>query len=249
MKRRTVGLLTFSALIAFTFTTQAQLKTVEVNSFNKVIISPHIEVSFKENNKEEVTITDADVPLEKIKIEVKGKTLRIYLEDAKFLTKRNTYKTQYGKRKYPMYKGTEAVVTVSHKSLKKLSVRGEQTITLESPLEQQKFRLVLYGEPRVELQEAHLDKLRTTMYGDGELTINSGSIERQKYLAYGEGRVNALGASNHTTRITAYGEIDFRLNVRDKIKLSAFGEALVRYEGQPNINRGIIIGKASIRPY
>ncbi|MEM1257253.1 MAG: head GIN domain-containing protein [Bacteroidota bacterium] len=248
MKRRIAYLLLLSFLITLTSEIQAQLKTVEVTSFNKVIVSPHIEVTFREGNKEEVAIDESDVPLEKIKVEVKGKTLRIYLEDAKFLTKRKKHKTEYGKSKHPIYNGTEALVTISYRSLKRLSVRGEQTITLESPLEQQKFRLVLYGESKVVVQKAKLNKLRTSIYGASELDIESGAIETQKYTAYGESRVNTLGVENDVTRITAYGESDFKLNVSDKIKLTAFGEALVRYDGRPNINRGIIIGKASIRP-
>ena len=248
MKKRIPFVLAFLAIVCLTFGIQAQLKTIEVKSFDKVIISPHIKVSFSESPTEEVMIEESDVPLEKIKVEVKGKTLRIYLEDAKFLTKRNKYKTEYGKTKRPIYNGTEAVVAVSYKTLKRLSVRGEQTITFESPLVQQKFRLVIYGESRVVMQEVKLNKLRTSIYGASELDIKSGSIENQKYTAYGESRVNTLGVENDITRITAYGESDFKLNVTDKIKLTAFGEALVRYEGQPNVNRGLIIGKASIRP-
>ncbi len=248
MKKRTPFLLAFLAGITLTSGIQAQLKTIDVKSFDKVIISPHVEVSFIESDKEEVTIDETDVPLEKVKVEVKGKTLRIYLEDAKFLTKRKKYKTEYGKSKRPIYHRTEAVVTVNYRTLKRLSVRGEQTITMESPLEQQKFRLVLYGESKVVLQEAKLNKLRTSIYGASELDIKSGSIENQKYTSYGESRVNTLGVENDVTRITAYGESAFKLNVTDKIKLTAFGEALVRYDGNPNINRGIIIGKASIRP-
>ncbi|MEO0572166.1 MAG: DUF2807 domain-containing protein, partial [Bacteroidota bacterium] len=162
--------------------------------------------------------------------------------------KRNKYKTEYGKSKRPIYTGTKAVVTVSYTNLKRLSVRGEQTITLESPLVQQKLRLVLYGEAQVVMQEAKLNKLRTSIYGASQLDIKSGTIEKQKYTAYGESRVNTLGVDNDITRITAYGESDFKLNVTDKIRLTAFGEALVRYNGNPNINRGIIIGKASVRP-
>lgn len=249
MKKRPIQLLVFLALITLTAEIQAQRKTFEVKSFDKVIISPHVQVSFRESSNEEVTIEDTDVPLEKVKVEVKGKTLRIYLEDAKFLTKRKKHKTEYGKSKRPIYNKTEAVVVVGYKTLIRLSVRGEQTITLESPLEQQKFRLVLYGESNVVVQEAKLNKLRTSIYGASELDIKSGSIENQKYTAYGESKVNTLGVENDITRITAYGESAFKLNVRERIKLTAFGEALVRYDGSPNINKGIIIGRASIRPF
>ncbi len=247
MKKNAVFPMALMLLTTLLSELYAQLETRTVKSFEKVIVSPHIEVAFEEGGLEQVTIEDADIPLEKIKIEVNGKTLRIYLEDAKFLTKNRKYKSEYGKTKRPIYQGTEATVLVHYKTLKRLSVRGEQQITLNSPIVQQKFRLVLYGESEVIFSKVAVNKLRTTIYGESKLEVKSGTIAKQKYLAYGESRVNTLGASNDITRITAYGESDFKVNVRDKIKLSAFGEALVRYEGSPNINRGIVIGKARIK--
>ena len=247
MKKNAVFPLALVLLTALLNELRAQLETRAVKSFEKVIISPHIKVAFEEGEVEQVTIEEADIPLDKIKVEVNGKTLRIYLEDAKFLTKRVKYESTYGKNKRPMYQGTEATVLVNYKNLKRLSVRGEQQITFNSPIERQKFRLVIYGESQVIFKKVAVNKLRTTIYGESELYVTSGTIEKQKYLAYGESKVNTLGASNGITRITAYGESDFKINVQDKIKLSAFGEALVRYEGNPNINRGIVIGKARIR--
>ncbi|MEM1338822.1 MAG: head GIN domain-containing protein [Bacteroidota bacterium] len=247
MKKNAVFPMALVLLTVLISELHAQLETRTVKSFEKVIVSPHIQVVFEEGEVEQVSIEDADIPLEKLKVEVNGKTLRIYLEDAKFLTKRVKYKAPYGKNKRPMYQGTEARVVVHYKNLKRLAVRGEQQITLNSPIERHKFRLLLYGESKVIFNKIAVNKLRTTIYGESEVEVKSGTIEKQKYLAYGESRVNTLGALNGTTRITAYGESDFKVNVRDKIKLSAFGEALVRYEGDPNINRGIVIGRARIK--
>jgi len=49
-----------------------------VEHFDEVIISPHIQVNLIEGNEESVKIESNKVSNEKLNIEVKSKTLRIY---------------------------------------------------------------------------------------------------------------------------------------------------------------------------
>ena len=72
-------------------------------------------------------------------------------------------------------------------------------------------------------------------------------MANQVYRAYGESEVNTLGMRNQRTKITAYGESNFRVNVSDRLKVTSYGEAEINYEGDPDVDRGIIIGEASIR--
>ncbi|MCK5678868.1 MAG: DUF2807 domain-containing protein, partial [Flavobacteriaceae bacterium] len=50
----------------------AQIKTFTVESFDKVIVSPHIQVNFEQGDKETVLINDITVSIEKLNIEVSG---------------------------------------------------------------------------------------------------------------------------------------------------------------------------------
>src|SRR5699024_9795124 len=54
-----------------------------VVGFNKVIVSPYIQVNFIEGAEESVIIESNATEDENLHIEVKGKTIHIYLEDAK----------------------------------------------------------------------------------------------------------------------------------------------------------------------
>ena len=74
-------------LVVFGFKTTFAQTTTAVNHFNKVIVSPHVQVTFIEGNEESVTIEKSTVSNDKINIEVNGKTLRIYLDGAKEITK------------------------------------------------------------------------------------------------------------------------------------------------------------------
>src|SRR6187399_1535164 len=78
--------------------------TIKVDHFDKVIVSPHIEVTFIEGNEEKVTIDKSTVSADKINIEVHGKTLRIYLDDAKEVEKTQTVYENGNKVKRHIYK-------------------------------------------------------------------------------------------------------------------------------------------------
>ena len=235
-----------SILLFFAFKITFAQNTTLVDHFNKVIVSPNIEVTFFEGNEEKVTIEKSTVESDKINIHVNGKTLRIYLDDAKELVKNEKKYENGNKVKRPIYKGTVVTATVMYKTLEELSIRGQETIVCKSVLKGDKFRLKIYGESEVLLNDVSLGELKTTIYGESSLVIKAGSVKEQKYTAYGESKINSLGISNNTTKITVYGESDFQLNVSDEIKLTAYGEAVVSYKGNPTISKGVNIGQVRI---
>ncbi len=227
-------------------TLTAQEKEVKVSSFNKVIISPHIEVTFIKGDQEMVVVEDSDVPLEKLNIEVDGRTLKIYLHGAKTYTKSKKVKYDGYKGRHELYSGTQVTATVIYKDLKDLEVRGEELVKLESPLVQDQFDLALYGESDVLIKSAELDDLMVALYGESTLKIEEGEVRYQKYKAYGESEVDALGITNSSAKITAFGESEFRISVSDRLKVTSYGEADVQYRGNPSIDKGVVLGENSI---
>jgi len=224
----------------------AQDQIIDVESFDKIIVSPHIQVTFVQGNQESVTIEELLVEREKLNIVVKGNTLQLYLEGAKTVTKNEKVDDHNGNRKRPIYKGTIAKAIVTYKSIEKLSLRGEQKFVCESPLAMEKFDLAIYGESKVYLNEVNISKLNTKIYGESYLEIKKGSIQNQKIVAYGESKVDAMNVENQSIKITAYGEGVFRFNVIKKLKVTSYGEATFQYTGNPDIQKGLMIGEASI---
>ncbi len=225
----------------------AQTKTVDVDTFNKVIISPHIQVVFQQGDSENVSIESSTEPEDKINIEVNGKTLRIYLDGARDVTKsEKTNEKGYEQRK-SIYNGTVVKATVTYKNLEELSLRGEEKIVCKSTLEGEKFNLTIYGASQVYLNKVGFGHLKTTIYGASYLEIKEGTIDRHKITAYGETKINTLGVDSKSAKIIAYGEGSYRLKVTDDLKITAYGEATVAYEGNPKVNKGIVIGEATIQ--
>ncbi|MDY7393879.1 head GIN domain-containing protein [Aureibaculum sp. 2210JD6-5] len=227
--------------------TNAQSETTNVKNFDKVIVSPHISVNFIQGDSESVTIETCSVDKNKLNIEVDGKTLRIYLEGAKEVTKNEKYKKDGQKRTRSLYKGTVVTATVTYKNIDELSLRGEEKFSCKSPIVQDDFRLKIYGESEITINKVNLKKLRTTMYGESYIVIKEGNIGYQKFTGYGEAKINTLGLANKSTKITAYGEGSYRVNVSEELKVTAYGEATVAYKGNPEVNKGIVIGEATIQ--
>ncbi len=235
------------AIIFFAFNATFGQTTTPVGHFDKVIISPHIQVTLVQGNEETVTIEKSTVSKEKIKIEVNNNTLWVYLEGAKELTKNEKVYQNGNKVSQPLYSGTGVTATISYKTLNTLSVRGEETIICKSLLKGNLFRLNIYGESQVMLNEVKLGELKSTIYGESSLEIKSGFIRNQKYTVYGDSKVNSLSINNDSTRIIAYGDADIQVNTSKIIKITSYGDAKIAYKGNAIINKGLNIGEMQIK--
>lgn len=233
-------------LLTFAYLGNAQEMLIPVDHFDKVIVSPHIEVKFVENEHEEVIIEDSKISLAKINVKVSGSTLRIYLEDAQIVAKTEKVKTDNYKMCKSIYNGKIATITVHYNQLKELSLRGEQRFECVSPIDQEKFMLKIYGEAEVVLQEVNLDVLKTIIYGESTLDIQKGNVEKQVYTNYGESMVDVSSIESKETKIISHGEGEYKVHADEKLRVTAYGEALVQYTGDANVQKGILIGETSI---
>lgn len=226
---------------------QSQDKSYKVKGFSKIIVSPHIEVNLVEGEQEGVVIENAKVDMDKINVEVDGTTLRLYLDGAKIVTKSERISSDKWRGKKPLYNGTMARATITYRTLKNLSIRGEEIVRCTTPLKADDFKMSLYGEAKVYFSTVSIDELTVAIYGSSYLEIGDGSIKRQVFRAYGESEVNTLGMDADETKITAYGESNFRVNVLERLKVTCYGETNVNYTGDADVDMGIIIGEAKVR--
>ncbi|MEX0274524.1 MAG: head GIN domain-containing protein [Flavobacteriaceae bacterium] len=223
-----------------------KITSIDVDHFEKVIISPYIQVDLVEGNEESVAIESA-VDEDKLNIEVSGRTLWVYLDDAKHVPGQEKVKKGNYTMKKDIYNHTMAHVTITYKTLKTLSVRGEETIRLKSAIEQDNFTLRIYGESQVYLPSVALEELKVTIYGESYLEGGGGHVDYQKLTTYGESKVNTLAIENDRTKIIAYGESDIRVRVSNRLRVTCYGETHVTYEGSPTVDRGVVIGESTIR--
>ena len=240
--------LKYTAIVIMVFISQTILGQTkkDVSAFNKVVISPHIETIFVQGEEESVTILDSTEPEDKINIEVKGETLRVFLDDAKEVTKHEKVVRNGVKMKVPIYKGKVLTIKVTYKSLKELSLRGEQMTLCESTIDINTFKLKIYGESQVVFNEVQFSDFDVDMYGESKLFIKKGSINRQKITVYGEGEIDLVQVENKTSKLKAFGEAEFMIQSSEHIKFTAYGEAKLRYKGDASISKGISFGDFEI---
>jgi len=236
----------FSLLIIFLARASFAQTTINVKQFTKVTISPNIQVTFIQGDKESVTIEHSTVSQDSINIEVNDNTLRIYLQGQKELPKNETTHENGYKEKKSVYEGTVVTAIVTYKTLNDLSIRGEETQECKSTLTGDNFKLKIYGESHVIFDDVNLGKLQATMYGEGSLEIKSGTIKDQKFIAYGEGQVKNFAINSNTAKIVAYGDANFQINASDAIRISSFGDAKLEYKGNAVISKGLNIGEVRI---
>lgn len=218
----------------------------DVASFNKVIISPHIETTFVQGNEESVTILENTLSDDIVNIEVNGGTLRIYLDDAKTTTKHNNIVENGMKKSIPIYKGKVLTIKVTYKDIDNLSLRGDQQTICESNIDVETFKLKIYGESDVFFNEINFKDFDVDIYGDSQLTIQKGTTENQNITVYGEGEVNLAAVDNTISKLKAYGETQFRVQASKRIKFSAFGEAALYYKGTARVSKGVSFGDSKI---
>jgi len=231
-----------SVLLLVAATSYSQ--TINTRSFHKVIVSPYIEATFVQGDQEKVVINRSGVDPGKLHIESSNGILRIYLEGAKVIPREARDNRRNSHR--PLYPGHAVTATIYYKKLDAVSLRGDERFTFASPLSAKRFTLKLYGEPEITFSEVHIDDLRTTIYGEGSVEMQSGSVNKQSYTCYGEGKVNTTAVSSAEAKLTAYGEADFSLNVSQRIRISSFGEASLRYKGNAQVVKGINVGGVDV---
>jgi len=232
--------LTLISSVAF-----AQTKTI-VETFNKVIISPHIETTFVQGNEESVTILENKVAADKVNIEVNGNTLRVYLEDAKELTKQEKVIINGVRRKVSIYKGKVLTIRVTYKTIDNLSLRGEQKTVCQSLIDVEKFKLKIYGESQITFNDINIEEFDVDVYGESQLTIKKGTTINQNITAFGEGKINLVEVDNKTSKLKAYGEAEFTIKASEQIKFTAYGEAQLRFKGNASVKTGLSFGNSQI---
>jgi hypothetical protein len=215
----------------------------DLKSFNKVIASPKINLILERGDQESIRLIYSNVEPAKINIRVQGNTLRVYLDDAKVTEK--TYRVN-GHEKRSIYHDASVTAYVTYKDLEYLEIRGNQELTCNGPLSAERFTLKAYGENDISLASVKTEYLRTSLYGDNDLKIKGGKAEFQKYKLYGENKIDTQKLKSFSTTTTIFGESRIKLSTQDNLKVNAFGESQVSYNGDANVNKGLIFGKTLI---
>ena len=246
MKNSLKPLFLGAAIILTTFVSAQELQK-DLNSFDKIILSPKINLVLQKGDKESIRIKYSNVALDKINIEVSNNRLRIYLDDARLVEKQKKTHDENYSSKSSIYHDAVITAYVTYRELKVLDVRGEEEVTCDGAIANEKFKLKAYGEVEITLASLHTKNFKAVLYGENKLKIKEGQASHQRYRLYGENKIDTRAFESETISTTIYGEGRLSVNASDEIRINAFGEPQVNVSGNSHISRGIIIGRADIR--
>jgi len=223
----------------------AQEITKSLPDFRKVVVSPRINLVLEKGDHPGIRLAYDNVAPEEINIEVKHKTLRIYLDDAK-VTERTERYSSHPTEKRSVYYNATITAYVTYNDIEHLEVRGSQEVSCNSPITAERFTLKAYGENTIKLISVKADYLKTSLYGENKLFISGGKAEFQKYKLFGENKIDAQSLKSYSAIANSFGESKLKLATQDNLKVNAFGESEIEYFGDANVNKGLIFGETQI---
>lgn len=225
------------------FTLHAEEIKQDLKSFHRVVASPHINVVLQKGSVESIRLVYNRVSADKINIEVKNKTLRIYLDDARVAEK--TERIGYYEKR-GIYQDVNVTAYITYRDLDHLEIRGNQELTCLDPIKAETFILKAYGENEITLTNIKAAYLKTSLYGENDLHIKGGKADYQKYRLFGENKIDTRELKSYSTIANIFGESKVKLTSEDELKISAFGEPQVMYKGNAQVSRRFVFGEAII---
>lgn len=225
-------------------TAQEQEFEKQLKYFNKVTISPKIHVVLTQGNTESIKLTYSNIDAARINVVVEGDKLKVYLNEARIVDKRERSE-DYGK--HSIYHNAQVTAHITFRDLRLLEIRGDQDVTINKVLGADHFLLRVYGEAEIRIDSLQTHSLKVVAYGSNKIKFNAGQAVKQRYVLYGENKVDSrsLEGSNISTNICGEGRLS--VNATDEVKINSIGEPTVVIEGTSLINKGIMIGKTEIQ--
>jgi hypothetical protein len=225
----------------------AQTLSKSLPRFDKVAVSPLITLVLEPGDQEGIRLEYTGVAPEKINYEVRGKTLRIYLDEAKLTVRERKYWRDEEEYREPVY-GKDVTVTayVTYRQLRSIEKRGEEDVTCKGPLTADRLTLRLFGEIDAHLASVEARRFKASLFGENTLRIDTGRAARQRYRSFGENSIDTRNMAGAVTSTSLFGDSRLHLNASDEIRVTAFGESDVRYTGGGHLSKRLVFGEASI---
>ncbi len=224
-------------LLSPVFYGNAQVGEVEVDPFTNVMIHPYFQVELRKGTTEKIEFLSSTVDLNRINVEVNGRTLHVYLDDAKV-----AFKKIIADNFDPYRDGTRVKAIITYKSIEKLSVYGEERLTVSNDIDQRKLQLKIYGGADVRFEAINAGHLKVGLYGDNKLSIKGGDVSNQVFTSYGDNEVHARSLHGSYLKFVNFGDNKLYVGRQEYVKVTAFGDATLSFIGDPILDRKIALG-------
>ncbi|KXK31845.1 MAG: hypothetical protein UZ12_BCD005000149 [Bacteroidetes bacterium OLB12] len=231
------------ALITVTASAQEHEFEKRLKYFNKITVSPKIHLILTQGDQESIKLTYSNIDAGQINVAVEGDKLKIYLDDARIIDKREYYDDS-GKRS--IYHNAHVTAHITFRELRLLEIRGDQDVSVNHILDADHLLIRAYGSAQINIDSLQAKSLKVVAYGENRIRFKSGSAPTQRYVLYGENRIDSRNLDGHNISSNIYGEGRLTVNASDEVRINAIGEPEINVSGTSFINKGLVLGRASI---
>lgn len=217
---------------------KAQNNIRPLKAFEKVDLGPYIQAILIKGETPGVSILENNLPKEQLIIKVGGKTLKVYIKNARNLQKNKMNSLANGKVK--------AKIKIYYTALNSLAVRGSEQITFESNLNCPEFYVRGQGNGSILFNHINIDRLTSHLFGNFNVSSKGGKVSHQQFKTYGNAGVDFENVMSTETHLTMNGNNEIFVNVTDYLKTKGFGNFSVKYKGNPVLKKGLKLGKGTV---
>ena len=224
-------------------------QSYQIGRFDRVVVSPHINLVLVKGNTEEVKIEALGVDEGEIHVEEHNDLLSIYLEGARYFERNDDFYDNDERWRHDGYKDVEVTAYVTYTYLESIQIRGAQQLTCLDAIDQDRLKVSIYGEVEATFGELVLEEFRLSVFGDNNIMVQSGNIDDQIIRSYGSNDLSLEKVFSDEIRVSSFGSNSFNLQAEDEIRVTSFGDADIEFTGNAFVSRGIIIGDTNIDRY
>ncbi len=208
---KAIGILFFGLLLSAQV--WASEETRELSSFSSLDIGGAFKVTLKKTGKHRVSIDASDDVMNKIKTEVVGSTLKVYIKDNNFRT------------------SGQMNLVIEFSNLDGMDLSGASTVVCDDVITASTFELDISGAGRTELV-VETERLKADMTGAGLLKLR-GKAKEQTIDITGAGSYDAEDFDCDYTDIESSGAGTARVVANKELRAECSGAGSVRYKGNP----------------
>ncbi|MBX2900032.1 MAG: DUF2807 domain-containing protein [Cyclobacteriaceae bacterium] len=216
----------------------------KLRPFSKITVSPKINLVLTQGTEESIRIVYSNINAAQINVQAEGEKLRIYLDDARIVDRREYHDDYHGRRS--IYHTALVTAYVTFRDLKLLEVRGDQDVTVNQITGTDQLVIRAYGSSEITVDSLQVRTLKVVAYGENRIKLKAGRAGTQRYVLYGENKVDSRNLDGHTISSSIYGEGRLSVNASDEVRINAIGEPEINISGTSFINKGFVIGRPHI---
>jgi hypothetical protein len=208
------------------------IETRAVASFSRIEVEGQAEITLRQGRTEAVTMEATGQGLKQIRTDVRGRTLRISMDDQghwwQWMTSGSATRTPR--------------ITIDLIQLERIEAAGAVNITADS-LKANELRLEFAGACKLKIGDLQATKLRLDGAGAIKAEI-AGKVAEQSIDLSGAGSYLAVDLISDNVAVQVSGAGKAIVNARTLLKADVSGAGLVEYAGNPRLEQEISgIGK------